>query len=81
MDSQPIDRKKTSESSASVHSTDRILVENREELGTGIAQASVKVWGKYSRWVLYISSVTSYSRYNSNSSLGLDWRRMSTRST
>lgn len=49
--------KKRSESSetGSVHSTDRILVETREELGTGIAEASAKVWGKYSRWVLYIS--------------------------
>ncbi|KAG8807360.1 hypothetical protein FRC17_004496, partial [Serendipita sp. 399] len=42
-----------------IHNVDndneQIIVENREELGAGIAQASAKVWGKYSRWVLYIS--------------------------
>ncbi|KAG8752254.1 hypothetical protein FRC14_007194 [Serendipita sp. 396] len=39
----------------SPHETDQVVIENREELGTGIAQASAKVWGKYSRWILYIS--------------------------
>lgn len=32
-----------------------ILVEAREDLGADKAEASAKVWGKYSRWFLYVS--------------------------
>ncbi|KAG8830512.1 hypothetical protein FRC17_004763 [Serendipita sp. 399] len=34
---------------------DAIIVEHREELGTGTAEASAKVWSRYSLWALYIS--------------------------
>jgi hypothetical protein len=36
-------------------SDDVILVEAREDLGADKAEASAKVWGRYSRWFLYIS--------------------------
>ncbi|PVF93334.1 MFS general substrate transporter [Serendipita vermifera] len=32
-----------------------VVVQNREDLGTGKAMATAKVWGKYSRVVLYVS--------------------------
>jgi hypothetical protein len=34
--------------------SEQALIEAREDLGAGKAEASVKVWGKYSRWVLYV---------------------------
>ncbi|KAG8826628.1 hypothetical protein FRC19_008457 [Serendipita sp. 401] len=49
----------SSHGNSSEHVTGRpeevIIVENREELGTGRAEASAKVWGRYSIWALYIS--------------------------
>ncbi|CAG7853180.1 SubName: Full=Related to major facilitator MirA {ECO:0000313/EMBL:CCA74161.1} [Serendipita indica DSM 11827] len=47
--------RKSPEEEVSDQGSQRILVEDREELGTGIAEASAKVYGKYSIWVLYIT--------------------------
>ncbi|KIM27656.1 hypothetical protein M408DRAFT_16535 [Serendipita vermifera MAFF 305830] len=43
------------EENASPTASDKHLVVAREDFGAGKAEAAVKVWGKYSRWVLYIS--------------------------
>jgi len=43
--------------------SEQALIEAREELGAGKAEASVKVWGKYSRWVLYIRYLSSFSTF------------------
>ena len=58
--SLPRDRK-SPEEDVSDQKSQRILVEDREELGKGIAEASAKVYGKYSIVVLYITYVSSYS--------------------
>ena len=42
------------EPTSSPAASDRALVEAREDLGASKSEAAVRVFGKYSRWVLYI---------------------------
>ena len=47
------------EPTSSPAASDRALVEAREDLGASKSEAAVRVFGKYSRWVLYIRYVVA----------------------